>query len=113
MKRLKRTQKDGVTVVSFRSDLTQHDFLQMREYFASNLFGEKKPKVVVDCEGMAELPSIAFGLLCSLSRDATRAGGNFAVIHVADPIHEIIKRIHVDQQVNIFSTLSEAVDSMT
>ena len=112
MKKLKQNNKKDLTIVHFRNDLGQHDYLEMREYFSTNHFNTSPFKVVVDCEGMKELPSMAFGVLCSLSRDAGRAGGHFSVIHVCDGIRDIMRRIHVDDQVKVFSTLTEATDAM-
>jgi len=112
MKSLTEERKDGLVRLQLRDDLTQNDYLGMRDHMRHEYFEKGDKKLVIDCEAVAELPSIAFGVFCSLARDSARLGGAFGVIHVSASIRQIMARTHVDQQVKVYNTWNEAVQAM-
>jgi anti-anti-sigma factor len=103
-----KTQGD-VCVVRVPESLDQHDYLELRSYFKSEFFDKGKFKIVLDCGAIDEFPSIAFGVFCSLARDSKRLGGFCNLARVSDSMFSIMKKIHIDQQINAFSTIKEAV----
>ncbi len=112
MKNLVAERKDGIVCLQLRDDLSQNDYFGMREYMRNEFFEKGEKKLVFDCEPVSELPSIAFGVFCSLSRDALRLGGTFGVMHVSAAIRQIMTRTHVDQQVKVYNTWNEVVQAM-
>jgi anti-anti-sigma factor len=113
MKPLDSFQRDNVSVLCLREDLDQHDWLEMRQYVATNFLEAGRACLILDCEACAELPSIAFGVFCSLSRDAQRLGGGLRLIHVSPAVRAIMAQTHVDQRVRVCATLAEAADELT
>lgn len=113
MKKLDEERKDGVVKLMLRVDLSQNDYLGMREYVRKTYIEQGEQRIVMDCESVQELPSIAFGVFCSLSRDLQRTGGVFGVVHVSSSIRQIMARTHVDQQVKVFGTWNEAILGLT
>jgi anti-anti-sigma factor len=110
MKKLKVTQMDHVVVIQLRDDFSQNDYLQMRTFVNNNYLIKGLNKIVIDCEKTNSLPSIAFGVFCSISRDSKRTGGNCFLIHLSAFNLRIIKRTHIDKLVNVFATLNDALD---
>lgn len=110
MKKLKTTKKDDIVILQLRDDLTQNDYLQMRTYVNNSYLTRGLTKVIIDCEKTNTLPSIAFGVFCSISRDSKRIGGNCFLIHLSSFNLQIIKRTHMDKQVSTFPTLQDALE---
>ncbi|OVE81423.1 hypothetical protein BVY04_03270 [bacterium M21] len=109
MKELQYEKNDNYTLVRLRSDFTQHDFLEMRSFFNAKFLDEGDAKIILDCDNMIELPSIALGVFCSLARDVRRKRATFSLIHVSAGVKSIMEQTHVAKQVPVFNTLSEAI----
>ncbi|MBF0101205.1 MAG: STAS domain-containing protein [Desulfobacterales bacterium] len=103
------TEQDNCVIATIPPDLTQHDYLEMREYFNDHFFTKGKNKLVINCEAVTDLPSIAFGVFCSLTRDTRRLGGTFSLVHVGNALRKTMARTHIDKQLNIVNTLTDAM----
>lgn len=105
-----RMEGDGIAVLVLQESLTQQDYLGMRQHVKATLLDQGVIYIVVDLDSVEELPSIAFGVFCSLARDTRRLGGWCRLIHVGSSLRTILRRTHVDQQVSAFETLRQALD---
>ncbi len=108
MKNLELTQKEDITIVKIDESLSQNDYLSMRDFFKEDVFGKGHRNIVLDCDAVSSLPSIAFGTFCSLSRDAKRLGGQCVLIHVCEAIFGIMKKTHANRIVTVLSSFAEA-----
>ncbi|MBF0120583.1 MAG: STAS domain-containing protein [Desulfobacterales bacterium] len=111
MKDLEIDIQNDIVIVKVSPNLTQYDYMEMRGYFTSNYFAKQKVKIIIDCEKVLDLPSIAFGVFSTLARDARRIGGDTKLVHVAVQLKKIMSRTHIDKQINILNTIAEAIQS--
>lgn len=88
--------------------LNQNDWFAMRDWFTRSLLNQALRRFIVDCEAVHMLPSIAFGVLCSLTRDVTRQQGRLCLINVSSNIHDIMRRTHMHRIITICGNRREA-----
>ena len=110
MKKLAYIQKDDICIVSLPSQLNQHDYLGLRDYFKREFIQAGKLRIVLDCSELIDPPSIAYGVMCSVNRDLIRNGGKFAIGNIPKETHDIMERIHITNQVSVFTSDAEAID---
>lgn len=113
MKDLAFVEQEGVCVVNLPSHFTQHDYLNLRSYFKDAFIDRGKLNVVLECTALIDPPSIAYGVMCSINRDLLRSGGRFAIGNIPTETRDIMERIHITNQVNVFLTTEEALASFT
>lgn len=90
----------------------QHDYLELRQMVRQRFVEQGEAKLVIDCARLSRIPSIAFGVFCCIGRDARRAGGEAIFVHVDDEIDQVMRQIHVSDQIRILPTLADALSAM-
>lgn len=112
MKKLEIKKDGGISIILLDNNLTQNDYLSMREQIKERCFDKGNINIVIDCDVVAVLPSIAFGVFCSVSRDAKRLGGFCVLIHVSKNINEILSMTHADKLVQILNSLADVKEEL-
>lgn len=108
MKNIKIKKKDGISTVTLHENLGQNEYLELRNHLSEKLFLNGDIHVIINCEKVYELPSLAFGVFCAITRDTHRAGGKLGLIHVSQDIANVMAKTHIDQQVKIYGNFLEA-----
>jgi len=108
MKKIKIKKKDGISIVTLHENLGQSDYLELRDYLSEKLFINGDVHLIINCEKICELPSLAFGVFCAITRDTLRVGGKLGLIHVSLDIANVMAKTHIDQQVKVYGNLAEA-----
>ena len=108
MKSIKIDKDEDVCVVTVPYSVQQGDYIELKKYLEDELYINGDVNILIDCEPVVELPSLAFGVFCSIARDINRAGGQFGLVHVSTEIQDILKKTHLDKQIKSYNTISDA-----
>ncbi len=109
MKPLTHSEQDGHILIQIPENLSQNDWIDLRDYAHRQFVDKGHVKLVFDCEQVLDLPSIAFGSFTGLSRDLRRINGSLHLIHVSENSRRVLTRIHLDSLIPVAGSLTEVI----
>ena len=109
MKPFTATEQDGHVLIQLPDHLNQNDWSELRDHIHRQFIDKGQINLVFDCEHVIDLPSIAFGLFTSLSRDLRRISGSLHLIHLSENSRRVLTRIRLDSLIPVRGSLTEVI----
>ena len=109
MVELKKTQKDGVTVLRFSGNLTQEEVERIEPQFVAAI-DQPSPKIVVDLSKVSAMTTPGISMFVAALKSTAKAGGRIVFTGTRGIVDELLHRCRLDAIMTIVPKPDDAIE---
>ena len=109
--KIKKTEKDGITVLAIKGEVTINTSPELRRTF-EELYDSGARKIVVDFEKVPYIDSSGLSVLIEMLQRFRQNGGAIALANMIDKIKYLFEIAKMDMLMSIYESQQEAIASL-
>jgi len=108
---IKKSEKDGITVLAPEGELNLNTIARLRAEFDA-LYGKGVRKMVVDFDKVTYIDSTGLALMIEMLQRLGQNNGSLALANMGDKIKYLFEAAKIDMMLSIFENRNDAIASM-
>ena len=103
--KIDQSTEDGVCLIRLDGALDAYSFPNF-ESALNDLREDENNRIIIDCEGLEYISSVAIGAMLGFTRKARESGGDMVLVNLAPKVHHVIELLGFNRFLGIHEDIA-------